>query len=734
MHDRYLFLLSILVIPFLISEAYATHYTDLGLDDAFYWREHDNDPINSVNATFYGIMESPFATDKISFWMDDGTCDDGDDTCTGSLFIMKVLPVDLLENGTSTTFNWRVTNDCDQTVCPYVSIAVMDGVWTYSSQADMSLGGLPDDAGLGIETQSSCTLGLAVNDGLWSDYVPSSHHICIVEENTTPIASDVLGTGSMARAGSSAIFILTNEPDNTKGLITVSQTITNAEWQHSSSDFVTLMLVIFDAGAAKTQWIVSPDRLEITNTDEGTLLWDFPRTDIEADNWELYNGDGVYELNGTENDYGYFFSYDPDVPDPPTNLIAVTDVSDIDLDWNAPIFEGYNPVIGYKIERESPIGGGFLTLVANTGNTNTFYEDTTVSAGVEYNYRVRALNSAGESLPSNESKDGTPGISEGDPTTTVSCNELSPTIFQLIVAAVTQTTASLCWNGDILPQTDLIGYNVNSTTPWGDPLTIVQNNTGTNATTALIQNLNPGTQYSFRVIGWQNGTGQSNNQTNIANTTTLDQAFDLDDFEDELIGTGVNPDVFDWEFEREGGCVLNEACPNGTSTFLLVNYPDTFNATCTFELKFARSNQTFSNLSTTPIGTDRVYANFTFLDMDREVIDVTCIDENSDSTGRYLMTQSNFPLLEQIDQFRDGTFGTEGQFGVFDFTTLAIIILSMIGFNRVNSAVGAIFSMVIIGVTAYFGIISIGGAIIGGFTILAMGLAIFMHNRNDVTN
>src|SRR5206468_1099529 len=53
--------------------------------------------------------------------------------------------------------------------------------------------------------------------------------------------------------------------------------------------------------------------------------------------------------------------------------------------------------------------GGSFSQIATTGTNVTTYNDTSVSAGNTYNYRVRATNSAGDSGYSNTASATTPG-------------------------------------------------------------------------------------------------------------------------------------------------------------------------------------------------------------------------------------------------------------------------------------------------------------------------------------
>lgn len=103
-----------------------------------------------------------------------------------------------------------------------------------------------------------------------------------------------------------------------------------------------------------------------------------------------------------------------DLPGEPTDLVVTTNSqSRISLSWTTPAIEGDSAISGYMIERESPIGGGFATVVADTGTTATTYLDTSLTPATQYNYRVSAISDAGTGDPSNEAHATTERRSSG---------------------------------------------------------------------------------------------------------------------------------------------------------------------------------------------------------------------------------------------------------------------------------------------------------------------------------
>lgn len=92
-----------------------------------------------------------------------------------------------------------------------------------------------------------------------------------------------------------------------------------------------------------------------------------------------------------------------DAPEAPQRLVAFPDMDGyVQLEWEIRGSIGSSGIRGYKIERESPIGGGFSTIVANSNSAAQMYVDKTIVADTTYNYRISAINYHGTSSVSNE--------------------------------------------------------------------------------------------------------------------------------------------------------------------------------------------------------------------------------------------------------------------------------------------------------------------------------------------
>ena len=85
------------------------------------------------------------------------------------------------------------------------------------------------------------------------------------------------------------------------------------------------------------------------------------------------------------------------VPDKPTGLSATATHDSVTLTWDDP---GDDSITGYVILRRVRVndtGGDFDVLVADTGTAALTYTDDTVSPGLTYTYRIKAINEHGTS-------------------------------------------------------------------------------------------------------------------------------------------------------------------------------------------------------------------------------------------------------------------------------------------------------------------------------------------------
>lgn len=94
----------------------------------------------------------------------------------------------------------------------------------------------------------------------------------------------------------------------------------------------------------------------------------------------------------------------PDEPDAPgTPEVADWDKDRVDLRWTPPLNDGGSPITGYIIEKREK-GSPKWTKACETGPFDTKATVPNLDEGVEYEFRIRAVNEAGPGEPSQASK------------------------------------------------------------------------------------------------------------------------------------------------------------------------------------------------------------------------------------------------------------------------------------------------------------------------------------------
>lgn len=395
--------------------------------------------------------------------------------------------------------------------------------------------------------------------------------------------------------------------------------------------------------------------------------------------WTNVTGDHPLN-NATGNVYNFTTAMPTISCCAPTNLQASsTSVTTIQLDWIASTLQNLR---GYKIERETPTGSGWTTLIGNTSSTAVTYTDTPLTSNIIYNYRVYGLNGTGQSIVSN--------------TDEMTTYHKPDAVTDLTATANSFTQVLLEWTAPISYAPSIWDYQLNYSTPYGNPQTIIIHSPNVTASPYTVLNLVIGDGYSFRISPLTVHGGNASGNTANATTTTIFELGNLDE-----------PDVTN---TNDFQIFYTETITNSTSILLDVTYPGNYTLSCNMLHKFSGDNNTYTGLTetaTTNYGDDTgtVKSSFILNGANTEIITVNCYDNSVPDSAKYIVTIRQFELLNQITHFRDGTYGTTGQFGGIDLITLIIVIIGMIGFNRVTPIAGVLFTIITVGVAAHFEII-----------------------------
>ncbi|GBL42202.1 titin [Nitrosarchaeum sp.] len=198
------------------------------------------------------------------------------------------------------------------------------------------------------------------------------------------------------------------------------------------------------------------------------------------------------------------------IPSQVTGFTATAiSTSQINLSWTAP-YNGGSTITGYKIERESPVGGGFSTIVANTGSTSTTYSSVGLADNAQYNYRVSAINAIGTGTASAPANATTPII-----------QTIPSQVTGFTATAISTSQINLSWTAPYNGGSTITGYKIERESPVGGVFSTIVANTGSTSTTYSSVGLADNAQYNYRVSAINAiGTGTASNES-ASSTFTL---------------------------------------------------------------------------------------------------------------------------------------------------------------------------------------------------------------------
>jgi len=210
--------------------------------------------------------------------------------------------------------------------------------------------------------------------------------------NTGVESSPAIGPNGTIYFGAKDGYLYAVNPDGTM------------KWRYKTEDAVDSSPAVSSEG---TVYVGSWDGYFYAIGPDGTLKWKY-KTDGAVRSSPAIAPNGTVYVG---SDDGYLYAFEGTTlkpPHPPTNLTATEGDGYLLLRWSAPADDGGAPITAYKIYRGEAPGGE--TLLAEVGDDVTLYNDTDVSNGRRYFYRVSAVNEIGEGELSEEANATPAGV------------------------------------------------------------------------------------------------------------------------------------------------------------------------------------------------------------------------------------------------------------------------------------------------------------------------------------
>ena len=303
------------------------------------------------------------------------------------------------------------------------------------------------------------------------------------------------------------------------------------------------MLPVFTATAAAAD-SANPDSIALAWTahDDATNPWSDGGSDITGFQIRVWDGSSwmplatpaagatTYTHDGLDRGARYYYTLaarnssglgpwsdaasamtTPGAPDAPVLTAVATGATSIQLSWTVPDGNGAT-ITGYELVKGNADNSAWdTTNLLGTGDTVTRYEDTGLTAGTQYFYRIRALPQTGDAgWSANNVSEGTSATTHGDtpgrPTWAVGDFTATASSLALTWVEPTDTGGS-----------DITGYELRI---WNGSSWVVEATLG-NVLTYTDMNLDAGTKYYY-IVRAMNSQGAGLWSAFKAGTTTAD--------------------------------------------------------------------------------------------------------------------------------------------------------------------------------------------------------------------
>ena len=355
---------------------------------------------------------------------------------------------------------------------------------------------------------------VSANAGTWADLVANTgsaatayKHTGLTSDTTLHYRVRAINAGATGDPSNVASATTSSVPDAPTGLrADANADRVDLDWEAPASDGgspVTGYRIEYSADGAA--WSDLEEDTESTGTR-------YRHRGTEPGTTYRYRVSAINAVGRSEASNVAEATTDAVAPGAPANLEAEADgATEVELDWDAPANDGGSPVTGYRIEY-SEDSDDWDDLEENTESRSTKYVHRGASPGTKYYYRVRAINAAGESEPSNEAHATTDAAVPDGPT-------------GLAARAESESRIALSWTApEFDGGSEITGYRIEVS--YGDvSWQVLEENTGSTATTYEHTGLEANTQATYRVAAVNaKGHGGYSNMATARTHATVPEA------------------------------------------------------------------------------------------------------------------------------------------------------------------------------------------------------------------